>query len=31
MASATPDLRLPTQLAVVPNFYYLVTADCPGY
>jgi len=31
MASATPDLRLPSQLTPVPNLYCLVTVDCPGY
>ena len=31
MASATPDLRLPSQLTLVPNLYCLVTVDCPGY
>jgi len=31
MASATPDLRLPSQFALVPNYYCMVTADCPGY
>ena len=29
MASATPDLRLPSQLTLVPNLYCLVTVDCP--
>jgi len=28
MASATPDLRLSSQLSLVPNLYCLVTVDC---
>jgi len=31
MTSATPDLRLASELALVPNLYRLMTADCPGY
>ena len=29
--SATPDLRLPSHITLVPNLYCLVTVDCPGY
>jgi len=31
MAGATTDLRLPSQLALIPNLYCLVTVDWPGY
>jgi len=31
MASATSDLRLPTELTLVPNLYCLVTVGCRAY
>jgi len=31
MASAMPDLQLPSQLAPVPDLYCLVIVGCPGY